>query len=107
MPDEIADIPEIAAKLYALAAVLEVAADSPGGPDPSLLIVQGKGLVSYGREHGPTVAMGEEAVRLFDAGAVFLRAWYRHDPDPDLIRQAKQAEWFRDVTILAGPPEAA
>lgn len=107
MPDDVAEIPEVAAKLYALASVLDVIADNPRGRDPGLLIAQGKGLVAYGREHGPTVNMGKQAAYLLDAGAAFLRAWFRHDPDLDLIRQAKQAEWLRDVTILAGPPEAA
>ena len=103
-------IPEHAAKLYAVALALNVAADADEATrreprDVRLLIAQGRLLVEGLRERGEMVPPGRPTVFYRDAAATFVRAWARHDPGRAayLVDAAEAIELGRDLAMLTVP----
>lgn len=94
-------IPSPAAELYAVALALDCA--KAGTHDIGDLIEQGRTFaLSIG---AGTIPPGRASVYAFDAGATFMRAWAKHDPElyDALILNAQVLEAARDVAMLSVP----
>jgi hypothetical protein len=99
-------VPEPAAKLYGLSIALDVIADR--AVDARFVRVEHdwEHLVALGAVLVKSIDPGSvtgtaERVWLLDAGATFLRAWARLDPDkaPGLVYEATVLEELVDATL--------